>query len=108
MYQKRLSRGQIGETMLVKLTEHYQDARVHYTPEQEVDVDSTLGAWLVEHRKAIRLEVTPKADYYTTVVWNTTPATDIIDAPHPVDEPVAPPTADEFKEVAELMNNAEF
>jgi hypothetical protein len=43
--------------MKVKLLEHYQDAQVHYLPEQEVDVDATLGAWLVEHRKAVKAVV---------------------------------------------------
>jgi hypothetical protein len=42
--------------MKVKLLEHYQDAQVHYLPEQEVDVAAALGAWLVEHRKAVKLE----------------------------------------------------
>jgi hypothetical protein len=43
--------------MKVKLSEYYQDAQHSFTPEQEVDVDAVLGAWLVEHRKAIKLEV---------------------------------------------------
>jgi hypothetical protein len=43
--------------MKVKLSEYYQDARHSFTPEQEVDVDAVLGTWLVEHRKAIKLEV---------------------------------------------------
>lgn len=43
--------------MKVKMLEHYQDAQVHYLPDQEVDVSAELGAWLVEHRKAVRLEV---------------------------------------------------
>jgi len=38
--------------MKVKLKEHYQDAHVHYQPGQVVDVADTLGAWLLEHRKA--------------------------------------------------------
>jgi hypothetical protein len=48
--------------MKVKLLEHYQDAQVHYLPEQEVDVDAALGAWLVEHRKAVKLEVMARAE----------------------------------------------
>jgi hypothetical protein len=38
--------------MKVKMIEHYQDARQHLAPEQVVEVDDELGAWLVEHRKA--------------------------------------------------------
>lgn len=41
--------------MKVKMTEHYQDAKVHYHPEQVVEVDKALGSWLVEHRKAVEL-----------------------------------------------------
>lgn len=39
--------------MKVLMLEHYQDAQVHYAPEQVVDVSASLGAWLVEHRKAV-------------------------------------------------------
>ena len=38
--------------MKVKMKEHYQDARVHYSPNQVVEVDKNLGTWLVDNRKA--------------------------------------------------------
>lgn len=41
--------------MKVLMLEHYQDAQVHYAPEQVVDVSASLGAWLVEHRKAVAI-----------------------------------------------------
>ena len=43
--------------MKVKLLEHYQDSTHILHPDQEVEVDDALGAWLVEHRKAVALEV---------------------------------------------------
>ena len=50
--------------MIVKMKEHYQDARVHFAPDQEVEVDDNLGRWLVENRKALpvvkHLEVEPQ------------------------------------------------
>ena len=50
--------------MKVKLFEYYNDARHSFTPGQEVDVSHELGAWLVEHRKAVKLEViAPEPDY---------------------------------------------
>jgi hypothetical protein len=42
--------------MKVKLLEHYNDARYAFAPGQEVDVSHELGTWLVEHRKAVKLE----------------------------------------------------
>lgn len=47
--------------MKVKMLEHYQDAQVHYLPDQEVDTSAALGAWLVEHRKAVKLEVVQRS-----------------------------------------------
>ena len=47
--------------MKVKMTEHYQDARTSLAPGNEYDVDAALGAWLVAHRKAIKLEVVAAA-----------------------------------------------
>lgn len=38
--------------MKIKMTEHYQDASIVLQPEQVAEVDDTLGAWLVKHRKA--------------------------------------------------------
>lgn len=50
--------------MKVKLTEHYQDAGHIFTPDQEVDVDDVLGAWLVKHGKAVALEAKPEPPHY--------------------------------------------
>jgi elongation factor P hydroxylase len=50
--------------MKVKLTEHYNDARYAFAPGQEVDVSHELGTWLVEHRKAVKLEVAAPAPEY--------------------------------------------
>lgn len=42
--------------MKVKMIEHYQDAQQHLAPEQVVEVDDALGAWLLEHRKAQQVD----------------------------------------------------
>lgn len=42
--------------MKVKLLEHYRDAKVHYRPEQVVDVSKDFGEWLLEHHKAQQVQ----------------------------------------------------
>jgi hypothetical protein len=42
--------------MKIKLLEHFQDSSVHFSPGQEVEVDDALGAYLLEHRKAVKVE----------------------------------------------------
>jgi hypothetical protein len=42
--------------MKVIMKEHYQDARVHYVPEQVVDVDLDMAAWLVMNHKAVQVD----------------------------------------------------
>ena len=50
--------------MIVRLLEYYQDAQNHFAPEQEVEVDEVLGAYLVVHKKAVQvvkhLEIEPQ------------------------------------------------
>ena len=41
--------------MKVKMLEHFQDGKVHYHPEQEVEVNAVMGAYLLEHRKAVQV-----------------------------------------------------
>ena len=53
----------IGENMKVKLIEHYQDKKIHLVPGQESEVGAVLGAWLVEHGKAVEVkEPAPKPE----------------------------------------------
>lgn len=78
--------------MLVKLTEHYQDARHVFAPGQEVDIDEELGAWLVEHKKAVQveapaIELSMEFDDDPIATAETVPFED----PHPVDEPEETP-----------------
>jgi hypothetical protein len=40
----------------VIMKEHYQDMRVHYVPEQIVDVDADMAAWLIKNHKALQVE----------------------------------------------------
>lgn len=42
--------------MKIKMREHFREANIHFAPEQVIEVDDALGAWLVEHRKAVRVE----------------------------------------------------
>jgi hypothetical protein len=72
--------------MLVKLIEHYQDARHVLAPGQEVDVDEELGAWLVEHRKAVKVEVGDVHKPGGKVA--------VVEEVHPVDEPAEEEIAD--------------
>jgi hypothetical protein len=65
--------------MLVKLIEHYQDARHVLAPGQQVDVEEELAAWLVEHRKAVKVEVGDVHKPGGKVV--------VVEEAHPVDEP---------------------
>lgn len=46
--------------MRVLMLEHYQDAQVHYAPQQVVDVSAKMGAWLVENHKAVAIVEEPK------------------------------------------------
>jgi hypothetical protein len=86
--------------MLVKLIEHYQDARHVLAPGQQVDVEEELAAWLVEHRKAVKVEVgdvhkpggkvevvEPSLDMEFENDPIATAATVPFEEPHPVDEP---------------------
>lgn len=47
--------------MKVKMLEYYQDKLMTLAPDSVVDVDETLGAWLLEHRKAERIAA-PKVE----------------------------------------------
>jgi hypothetical protein len=79
--------------MLVKLIEHYQDARHVLAPGQEVDIEEELAAWLVEHRKAVKVEVgdVHKPGGKVTVVeadaWK---LGGVVNAANHPDEPVIP------------------
>lgn len=42
--------------MIVKMKLHYQDAHVHYSPNQEVEVGTTLGNWLIANKMAVAVE----------------------------------------------------
>jgi hypothetical protein len=88
MFQIGLSRREIGKDMKVKLTEHYQDVNHILVPEQEVEVSHELGTWLVEHRKAVKLEVVaPVVELPAEPVGPFNAAKIVEEEPHPVDEP---------------------
>jgi hypothetical protein len=48
--------------MKVKMYEHYQEAGLHLHPDQEVEVDPKLGAFLVRYRKAVEIKPEPKVE----------------------------------------------
>lgn len=45
--------------MIVLMTEHYQEDKLHLYPEKQYEVSEKLGEWLLKHRKALKIE-TPK------------------------------------------------
>lgn len=64
--------------MKVLMLEHYQQTGLHLSPQEQAEVDNELGAWLIEHRKAVAIveaEIAPI--HYGKVEAE----------PHPVDEP---------------------
>jgi hypothetical protein len=44
--------------MKVIMLEHYQDAQSHFAAQQIIEVSNELGAWFLEHRKAVKIEET--------------------------------------------------
>lgn len=50
--------------MIVKMKQHFQDARMHLEPNKDYEVDAVLGNWLVDNKKAVivvkHLDVEPQ------------------------------------------------
>lgn len=45
--------------MKITMLEYYRDAQNYFEPLQVVDVDASLGEWLVEHHKAVEVIAAP-------------------------------------------------
>lgn len=53
--------------MIVLMKEHYQDASMHLYPEQQYEVGSVLGEWLVKNKKAVKIESPAPSDRHLNV-----------------------------------------